>query len=202
MLDRGATQSEGLLHMQDEILTGDQRRALNNYLHRDSDKAGWAFGWRSRGAKDQFSFWHRHFAGYILAGGDATAYDCEPELRQFPVIHALWLELAELMPEKHRLIRCYANGHTYGSDGTVHTDTALPNTYTTIYYPHESWHPDWGGETVFFNRARDEIVASIYPRPNRMLIFDGRIPHVARGVSRLCPVLRVTLMFKTDTGNA
>jgi SM-20-related protein len=31
-----------------------------------------------------------------------------------------------------------------------------------------------------------------------MLMFEGTLPHVARGVSRICPVMRVTLMFKTE----
>jgi SM-20-related protein len=29
------------------------------------------------------------------------------------------------------------------------------------------------------------------------VVFPGLIPHVARGVSRTCPMLRITLMFKT-----
>jgi SM-20-related protein len=102
----------------------------------------------------------------------------------------------------HRLIRCYANGHTYGSDGTLHTDSTRPGTYTCVYYPHQMWHPNWGGETVLFNQDKTDIVACVYPKPNRMVVFDGTIPHVARGVSRICPVLRVTLMFKTDMRDA
>jgi SM-20-related protein len=102
----------------------------------------------------------------------------------------------------HRLVRCYANGQTYGSDGNLHTDTTLANSYTSVYYPHEAWFPDWGGETVFFNAAKDDIIACVYPKPNRIVIFDGTVPHVARGVSRVCPVLRVTLMFKTDFNHA
>jgi SM-20-related protein len=31
-------------------------------------------------------------------------------------------------------------------------------------------------------------------------VFKGNIPHLARGVSRTCPVLRITLMFKTNAG--
>ena len=49
-----------------------------------------------------------------------------------------------------------------------------------------------------FNQEETDILASIYPKPNRLLIFSGIVPHVARGVSRICPVLRITLMFKTE----
>jgi len=102
----------------------------------------------------------------------------------------------------HRLIRCYANGHTYGCDGAGHTDAKEPHNYTSVYYPHKFWRPDWAGETVFFNPDKTDIIGCVYPKPNRMVVFDGRIPHVARGVSRICPALRVTLMFKTDMANA
>jgi len=193
---------EGLIHLYDDMLSEPQRREVDAFLRSGGGDAGWAFGWRSRGKRDPFAFWHRHFAGYTKAGGDAEAYDCAAELEAFPIIYGVWRQLADALPPGHRLIRCYANGHTYGSDGTLHTDTGLANTYTTVYYPHEEWEPNWGGETVFFDRARSDILASVFPRPNRAVIFDGRIPHVARGVSRTCPVLRVTLMFKTDVPDA
>ena len=98
----------------------------------------------------------------------------------------------------HTLMRCYANGQPYGSDGSLHTDSASPRSFTSVYYPHGRWSPNWGGETLFFNQEETDIVASIYPKPNRLVIFSGTVPHVARGVSRICPVLRITLMFKTE----
>jgi SM-20-related protein len=42
-----------------------------------------------------------------------------------------------------------------------------------------------------------DIVSAVYPKPNRFVVFSGNIPHVARGVSRTCPKLRITLMYKT-----
>jgi SM-20-related protein len=185
----------------DDILPDEHRQAVNKFLHQNgSDTAGWKFGWKSSDKTDNFAFWHRHFGGY--RAGDGEPYDCEQELTPFPLILALWRHLAGTLLQGHRLIRCYANGQTYGSDGTVHTDSKLRGTYTCVYYPHQTWHPDWGGETIFFNQDKTDIAACVYPRPNRMLIFDGTIPHVARGVSRICPVLRVTLMFKTDIRDA
>jgi SM-20-related protein len=51
---------------------------------------------------------------------------------------------------------------------------------------------------VFFNREQTDIVASIYPRPGRLVVFRGMTAHVVRGVSRTCSALRITLMFKTE----
>jgi len=100
------------------------------------------------------------------------------------------------------LTRCYANGAPHGSEGSIHTDSVSDQSRTVIYYPHTKWHPNWGGETLFFNKEQTDVVACVYPRPNRLLVFSGTIPHVARSVSRVCPVLRVTLMFKTERAPA
>jgi SM-20-related protein len=181
----------------DNVLPDEERRRVNNLLFSGGGSAGWTFGWKSHTQKDAFSFWHRHFAGYLKF--EDEHYDCEPELAKFPLLHTFWQLLAAKTLQGHRLVRCYANGQAYGSDGTLHVDAAAPNNYTCVYYPHREWHPDWAGETVFFNRDRTDVIATVYPRPNRLAVFDGTLPHVARGVSRTCPVLRVTLMFKTDT---
>jgi SM-20-related protein len=92
------------------------------------------------------------------------------------------------------LERCYANGLPYGCDGATHTDSPERGACTSVYYPHTHWDPDWGGETLIFNKDKSDILAAIYPKPNRLLIFPGFVFHVARGVSRIC---RITLMFKT-----
>jgi SM-20-related protein len=189
-----------LIEAYDDILPDAERAALNEFLH-VSDGNGWKFGWKSHAASDTFSFWHRHFGGYRNTKDETKAYDCSKAIEAYPLVYALWQRLAEGALAGHRLIRCYANGHTYGSDGTLHTDSTTTQSYTSIYYPHRTWQPNWAGETVFFNEEKNDIIGSAYPRPNRLVIFDGRIPHLARGVSRTCPVLRVTLMFKTDIPN-
>ena len=189
------------IRVNDTVLPEQRRREVHDFLIGGSG-VPWRFGWKSRAKQDPFAFWHRHFAGFRDVAEENDAYDCEPELEAVPLILDVWRHLASQLLVGHRLIRCYANGLTYGSDGTLHSDSSLPNTYTTVYYPHEIWSPDWGGETMFFNPERNDVVACVYPKPNRLLTFDGRVWHVARGLSRICPVLRVTLMFKTDTKDA
>lgn len=193
------TTAEYFVRVYDGILHEQHRNTLSEYLNGTTDKAGWRFGWKSQAKNDTYSFWHRHFAGYHKSEEQTDAFDCEPLVKEFPLIYEFWKYLEARSLKGHRLIRCYANGYTYGCDGTLHTDTEQPNTFTTIYYPHYGWDPNWGGETVFFNYDKSDVIGCVYPKPNRMVTFDGRIPHVARGVSRTCPLLRVTLMFKTDT---
>jgi SM-20-related protein len=178
----------------DDVLSPERRSEINSFLH----EPGWKFGWKSNSKNDTFSFWHKHFAG-ARESGDAHQYECAAELEQnAPVIYGAWVYIAHRhFSNGERLVRCYANAHTYGSDGTLHTDSHAPDSCTAIYYPHDRWSPNWGGETVFFDAGNRDIVACAYPRPNRLVIFSGTIPHAARGVTRTCPVLRVTLMFKT-----
>lgn len=194
------TATEYFVRVYDNILAESYRNKLQDYLYDSTSAAGWKFGWKSSHKTDSFSFWHRHFGGYHKSEEQTNAFDCEPLIKEFPLIYEFWqyLKTTEGPLKGHRLIRCYANGYPYGSDGTVHTDTQQPNTFTTIYYPHYGWDPNWGGETVFFNYDKTDTIGCVYPKPNRMVIFDGRIPHVGRGVSRSCPLMRVTLMFKTD----
>jgi SM-20-related protein len=184
----------------DDLLTAPMRQQIWNFLN----QAGWQFGWKSDPKTDQYGFWHKHFAGSIhpdheKKDGQEVQYECAEELRRHaPMIHDVWLRVADRALKGHTLVRCYANGYPYGSEGSIHTDSISPDSFTSIYYPHDSWQPNWGGETVFFDSGKTDIIASVYPRPNRLLIFRGTMQHVARGVSRTCPRMRITLMFKTE----
>jgi hypothetical protein len=94
-----------------------------------------------------------------------------------------------------KVIRQYANGHTYGLGGQAHLDDQREGHYTLLYYPMPEWKTEWAGETVFHNPDGD-IAATVLPRPNRAVFFDSRIPHAGRAPSRLFGGLRVTVAFK------
>lgn len=98
-------------------------------------------------------------------------------------------------------MRCYANAHTFGVEGYPHVDSRKPGNYTTIFYINPVWKPEWAGETIFMNDLGD-IAHAVLPKPGRMVLFDGRIIHAARAVTRICPAMRVTLMFKTRAPGA
>ena len=114
-----------------------------------------------------------------------------------PLIAEMWTALKAGPLAGQALARCYANGMPGGVEGGLHLDSNIDSHLTAIYYPHPAWGPNFGGETLLFNAAGDEILAAIYPKPNRLAVFSGAIPHVARPMSRKRPELRITLMFKT-----
>jgi hypothetical protein len=45
------------------VVTFDVEEAERTRVYEFLRGTGWSFGWISNGAHDQFSFWHRHFAG-------------------------------------------------------------------------------------------------------------------------------------------
>ena len=135
--------------------------------------------------------------GASTATDKPEVYECQDELQKnSPLIYEAWLTVREKIFAGHRLVRCYANAMCYGMDGTVHTDATEPGNYTAVYYPHERWSPNWGGETMFYNQREDRVMGCFYPRPNSCVVFDGRIPHRANGVTRSYAGIRIVLSFQ------
>ena len=101
-------------------------------------------------------------------------------------------------PGGYRAYRAYCNFAAFGDMLFTHTDAA-PDTHemTALWFVTPQWDVEWGGETLLFNDAMDaEFVVS--PRPGRLLVFDGRIPHVGRPPNRICFVSRFTFAYKLE----
>lgn len=158
----------------------------------------WQYGWRSNTRLDRFCFWHAHFAG----GDQHSRASCEAELAAKPhlaPILELWKLLEKELLQGHEPLRIYANSHTYGVEGYVHTDNDDDQNYfSTLYYAHPVWHMNWCGDTVFYSRDGQDILRSVYPKPGRVLSFHGALPHCARAPSRECTELRVSVVIKTQ----
>lgn len=84
------------------------------------------------------------------------------------------------------------NSQTYGQDGTIHTDTGGNEDYNCsfLYYYNKFWFDSWGGNLNLYNDTKlgengksewgtSHKIGSIEFKPNRLLVFDGRIPHQA-----------------------
>lgn len=155
----------------------------------------WTYGWQSDIEKTPFGHWNHDFLRTARGNQD----DCQSVLLNNPALaplHGLWKRLREEILPGHLLVRCYANAHTFGVEGYPHVDSRAPGNYTTVIYVNPVWKAEWAGETVFLNDLGD-IFRAVLPKPGRIVTFDGRILHAARGLSRTCPAMRATLMFKT-----
>lgn len=94
-----------------------------------------------------------------------------------------------------RTDRVIVNTYNHGDSSWLHTDAQKPNHWTCIVYLNDYWDMNWGGET---NLVRDggDIIHSVFPFPGRVILFDGRILHGARPVSREAPYPRLAVAYQ------
>ena len=82
------------------------------------------------------------------------------------------------------------NSQTHGQHGTCHSDCNENDEWNLsfLYYPNTFWNPHWGGKLRFYSKQvysgiledMDEYeIGTVDFVPNRLLMFDGRIPHGA-----------------------
>lgn len=120
-------------------------------------------------------------------------------VEQIPVHQATMDAARDFDPlVRYRIYRSYCNYAAYGDMLFTHTDCRPEEKdLTALWYIAPEWDVEWGGETLFYNAQMDaEVVVS--PRPGRLVIFDGRIPHVGRPPNRICYAPRFTLAFKLE----
>lgn len=118
---------------------------------------------------------------------------------QMPIFEAAQRAVAAMNPGgAFRLYRCYVNVAHYGDMLFMHED-CLPGAgeLTGLWYLCDQWDPEWGGETLFFDGAK-EVRAAIQPRPGRFALFNGEITHVGRPPNRMCYASRYTLAMKFE----
>jgi SM-20-related protein len=189
-------------HIQKKIMVFDDIIPVGNQLAVATLLNGsiWKYGWRSDINNDRFAYWNAAFAG----GDGSSRRNCELELMEkteLRPIQLLWEALKTGPLAGHEPLRIYANSHTYGIEGSVHTDNEdTENYFSTVYYAHRAWNRNWSGETVFYARDGQKILSCVYPKPGRVITFPGWIPHKANAPSRECPEVRMTVVFKSQMG--
>jgi SM-20-related protein len=182
--------------MDDDILVLDEFLPTNAYenlerLVSNEPMANWS---RCGTGTDPVGCWRRNFVpavqhnlaevGYVL--GETSGLDA---------LRFAWHRLRHAYLSDSVLLHCYLSGYMHGAQGYVHTDPCVDH-YTALVYMNDRWEPDWAGETVFLDE-RDEIVKSVLPKKNRVVIVPAHFRCADRSVSKKCPVLRKTLIFKT-----
>lgn len=179
----------------DNLLDTDLQHRLASITERNI----WRYGWRPDSRGFGQAFLCCEFAGTNMSNSG----DCTPELEshaRFRPMLALWRRLAETVAAGHVPIRVYAVGHAFGGGGGMHRDNEEdPSLFSFVYYAHQHWDADWGGETVFFDNLGRDVVQAVHPIPGRVIYFRGDAQHAARPPSRECPILRSVFVFKTRT---
>lgn len=174
----------------DDVLDPDE---LNDIVH-FFEKVEWKYGEKS--IKYMWTETLPHWTKYFYLAPENEGVPKNEVFFSDPCINSLYSKIKELVSPGANLLRCYANGHTYGDDANIHYDDSRTDTTTFIFYPMKEWNVDWGGSTIFWDRVNREIVKSVVPKPNRFVVFDSKIWHGASALTRYCKKLRITLMFK------
>lgn len=156
------------------------------------DNGGWKYGWRSNPTVG-FAHWNQKFADHELLENGLDISD----LLTDETLQSAWQYIQENYFPNHILLRCYANAHTYGIEGYPHSDSNRIQDETVVIYLNKNWRKEWGGETSIF--IEENVEKAVLPKYNRAVIFPGAAQHVSRNVTRICPDLRITLMFKIST---
>lgn len=154
------------------------------------DKANWSYGWPSN-TNMPYGHWNVDFTRTPKNNPTDVTALLSPE------IAPIWSHVnKQFFNGQARLVRSYANRHTFGTEGYIHTDTNRKEDQTCVIYMDKEWKADWGGETAFYDKDITEIVKATIPKYGRVVVFPGDIPHCAKPISRICPKVRTTLMFK------
>lgn len=98
--------------------------------------------------------------------------------------------------ERYQPYRAYTNYAAYGDMLYTHTDCQPgQREITALWFLSTQWEPEWGGETMFFDASGDAMFC-VSPKPGRLVLFDGAIPHVGRPPTRICYTPRYTFAIK------
>lgn len=183
--------------MKIEVIDDFLKDSEQEIILQECSKPIWRYGWTKKGKMFEKPCLHAFIAGM----GREELLDCQEELSESPqwgVLSGVWARIKELSHPDCRLIGVYANGMTHGMETHIHRDNKKENpSQTAVLFAHGYWPALWGGELVFFNHTRDEIVKAVRPAPKRLVIFDGRIPHAVKMPAAICDRMRLSIAFKT-----
>ena len=100
-------------------------------------------------------------------------------------------------PEKYEFSNAYVNMGLVNDSHEIHVDAPSKGQgITMLIYPNIEWGANHGGETVFYEEDKREMVYLNPYVPGRICIFDGSIPHCAKPQALIGPKYRFTIAVK------
>lgn len=149
---------------------------------------GWSFIGHSTTPNDGYTFWHLNLMNDMF------------------FTKTVFNKICKLSNKNFTLLRCYANGQSYGQPGNFHIDGEHTYDYTFLIYINPVWDVKYGGATVFC-KSKEGIdtyyegtskyeYSTFYPKPNTGLLFCGTTYHMALEPNRHFKDLRITVAYK------
>lgn len=177
----------------DDHLLSDE---IKRKLYRLGPRLPWTWGSGSNRDTDRPLHWGMQIAGKS-ARNDPPSCETEMFAKAPEVVIDVWRGIRRTYLPDHVPYHVYVNAHTLGVDGYHHHDAPQDDgRMTAIVYLHDAWEIDWGGELICYT-PDGEVTCGTLPWPGRVVVFPSHWGHRATSVTRLCPGLRLSLMFKT-----
>lgn len=120
------------------------------------------------------------------------------QIRTLPTTK-LFFELTADINLPSQIKSVYINSYDKLSSCSAHVDCAKP-ALTMLYYANTKWDIDWGGETLFFNNAKEIAFGSVF-KPNRVVLFDSRILHIAKMPTIKANASKFSIAYKGESLN-
>ena len=155
-------------------------------------------GEKGRGGLPNHQLWGAsYFRGRDIGDGRKEKVICESHRHGIP--HLMnWFDRkirTDFGFEWVRFQYMGTNSQTHGLDGSSHSDCHIDDNYNLsfLYYTNTFWNDNWGGDLRFYDRhvptgARKLMdkyeIGRVAFKPNRLLMFDGRIEHGAESPSK------------------
>lgn len=122
------------------------------------------------------------------------------EYNIFDLLHIQFFKSKQIQSivneNQYRLHRAYVNLSTSQDLYHYHVDSYDDLDKTMLYYCNTYWEESWEGETHFADNNAKEIFASVSFKPNRLVLFNGSIPHKSSQPSFFAREYRFVLTLK------
>lgn len=127
---------------------------------------------------------------------DAVRSDSIRWLQSDDAVDKLWLDFAEQLRQGLNerlflgLFDCEAHYARYapGAFYARHRDAFVGQRnrlVSSVLYLNDAWQDDDGGELLLFDEAGEEVIETVLPQGNRLVVFlSERVPHEVRAASR------------------
>ena len=126
----------------------------------------------------------------------------EPQHKPYPNLHSAYSKedldkikilepiLKKFKISKDQYSKCVVNLTKPLDVNFIHVHS---NTSVVLYYANLTWNPEWGGETIFYKKDKKTIDLANPYVPNRLVFFDGKIPHTIKAQNIIGPSYRFTI---------
>jgi len=167
------------INIYDNFLSNEDLQKCNEYV----SKGNWIYGHTSSSSTGfNTPFWHMD----LMKCDFFTDY--------------LKTKIEKKLNKKFKLNRVYANGQTYGQDGSFHQDDTKINTTTFCIYTTELPHnnDDLNGYLYVKIPNNSKYIACIEPLYNRGVSFPSYYYHKGAAFNRYFQNMRICIAFKLE----